>query len=150
LHDARVGTRYLHKVTPTAGTSDEARARWVGATQTVTKPWGHELIFANVPGGFAGKELHVRAGQSLSMQYHEHKEEVLAVRSGRIQLEIGPSADALDRIELVPGDTVHIRPGTVHRTTALEDSIVLEASTYHPDDVVRLDDLYGRAGTSSP
>jgi quercetin dioxygenase-like cupin family protein len=72
------------------------------------------------------------------------------VRSGRIQLEIGPSADALDRIELVPGDTVHIRPGTVHRTTALEDSIVLEASTYHPDDVVRLDDLYGRAGTSSP
>jgi mannose-6-phosphate isomerase-like protein (cupin superfamily) len=137
-------------MTTGADTNGVARERWVRATQTVTKPWGHELIFANVPSGFTGKELHVRAGQSLSMQYHEHKEEVLAVRSGRIQLEIGPSADALDRIELVPGDTVHIRPGTVHRTTALEDSILLEASTYHPDDVVRLDDLYGRAGTSSP
>ena len=130
--------------------AERAHARWVGATQTVTKPWGHELIFANVPGGFTGKELHVRGGQSLSMQYHERKEEVLAVRSGRIQLEIGPSADALDRIELVPGDSVHIRPGTVHRTTALEDSVLLEASTYNPDDVVRIDDLYGREGTSAP
>jgi mannose-6-phosphate isomerase len=137
-------------VTAKAETTEVARARWVGATQTVTKPWGHELIFANVPGGFMGKELHVRAGQSLSMQYHERKEEVLAVRSGRIQLEIGPSADALDRIELLPGDSVHIRPGTVHRTTALEDSVLLEASTYNPDDVVRLDDLYGRAGTRAP
>ena len=133
-----------------AETTELARARWVGATQTVTKPWGHELIFANVPSGFTGKELHVRGGQSLSMQYHEHKEEVLAVRSGRIQLEIGPSAEKLDRIELLPGDTVHIRPGTVHRTTALEDSVLLEASTYNPDDVVRLDDLYGREGTSAP
>jgi mannose-6-phosphate isomerase len=137
-------------VTAKAETTELVRARWIRATQTVTKPWGHELIFANVPSGFTGKELHVRAGQSLSMQYHVYKEEVLAVRSGRIQLEIGPSADALDRIELVPGDTVHIRPGTVHRTTALEDSVLLEASTYHPDDVVRLDDLYGRAGTSAP
>jgi mannose-6-phosphate isomerase len=137
-------------VTAKAETTEVARARWIRATQTVTKPWGHELIFANVPGGFTGKELHVRAGQSLSMQYHVYKEEVLAVRSGRIQLEIGPSADELDRIELTPGDSVHIRPGTVHRTTALEDSVVLEASTYNPDDVVRLDDLYGRAGTSAP
>jgi len=137
-------------MTTGADTNELARERWVRATQTVTKPWGHELIFANVPGGFTGKELHVRGGQSLSMQYHEYKEEVLAVRSGRIQLEIGPSAEKLDRIELLPGDTVHIRPGTVHRTTALEDSVLLEASTYNPDDVVRLDDLYGREGTSAP
>jgi mannose-6-phosphate isomerase len=136
----------------TAGTdtSDAARRRWVRATQIVHKPWGHELIFANVPGGFTGKELHVRAGQSLSMQYHERKEEVLAVRSGRIQLEIGESVEQLDRIELIPGESVQIPPGLVHRTTALEDSIVLEASTYHPDDVVRLDDMYGREGTSAP
>jgi mannose-6-phosphate isomerase len=137
-------------VTAETEIAERAHTRWVGATQTVAKPWGHELIFANVPGAFTGKELHVRGGQSLSMQYHERKEEVLAVRSGRIRLEIGHSADALDRIELVPGDTVHILPGTVHRTTALEDSVLLEASTYEPDDVVRIDDLYGREGTSAP
>jgi mannose-6-phosphate isomerase len=138
-------------MTARTDTSDSvARSRWVRETQTVAKPWGHELIFANVPGGFTGKELHVRAGQSLSMQYHERKEEVLAVRSGRIQLEIGESVEQLDRIELTPGESVQIPPGLVHRTTALEDSVVLEASTYHPDDVVRLDDMYGREGTSAP
>lgn len=130
--------------------STSARERWVRETQTVPKPWGHELIFANVPGAFTGKELHVRAGQSLSMQYHEQKEEMLAVRSGRIQLEIGHSVDDLDRIELGPGESVHIEPGVVHRTTALEDSVVLEASTYNPDDVVRLGDMYGREGTTAP
>jgi mannose-6-phosphate isomerase len=129
--------------------STSARERWVRETQTVAKPWGHELIFANVPGAFTGKELHVRAGQSLSLQYHEQKEEMLAVRSGRIQLEIGPSVDELDRIVLGPGETVHIEPGVVHRTTALEDSVVLEASTYNPDDVVRLGDMYGREGTTA-
>jgi mannose-6-phosphate isomerase len=133
-----------------AVTTDDARTRWVSAARTVPKPWGHELIFADVPGGFTGKELHVRAGQSLSLQYHEHKEEVLAVRSGRIQLEIGPTLDALDRVELVPGDSVHIRPGMIHRTTAIDDSVVLEASTYQPEDVVRIDDMYGREGTSAP
>jgi mannose-6-phosphate isomerase-like protein (cupin superfamily) len=137
-------------MTTGADTTETARKRWVRETQTVTKPWGHELIFANVPGGFTGKELHVRAGQALSMQYHERKEEVLAVRSGRIQLEIGPTVDDLQRVELTPGDSVHIEPGMVHRTTAIEDSVVLEASTYHPDDVVRLDDMYGRRGTSAP
>ncbi|HEY1479149.1 MAG TPA: cupin domain-containing protein, partial [Gaiellales bacterium] len=113
------------------------------------KPWGHELIFADVPGRFTGKELHVRAGQSLSLQYHEHKEEVIAVREGRILLEIGSSAESLDRIELVAGDSVHIAPGVIHRTNAIDDSILLEASTHFPDDVVRLTDRYGREGTSA-
>jgi mannose-6-phosphate isomerase len=123
--------------------------RWVRDTQIVDKPWGHEMIFANVPGAFTGKELHVRAGQSLSLQYHRQKEEVLAVRSGRIQVEIGPTADTLEIVELAPGESLHVTPGIVHRTTAIEDSVVLEASTYHPDDVVRLNDLYGREGTNS-
>jgi quercetin dioxygenase-like cupin family protein len=70
------------------------------------------------------------------------------VRSGRISLEIGPTVDDLQQVELTPGDSVHIEPGMVHRTTAIDDSVVLEASTYHPDDVVRLDDMYGREGTS--
>ena len=137
-------------MTAETDTSSTAHQRWVRETQTVEKPWGHEMIFTDVPGGFTGKELHVRGGQSLSMQYHERKEEVLAVRSGRIQLEIGPTLEQLERIELAPGDSVQIPPGMVHRTTALEDSVVLEASTYHPDDVIRLTDLYGREGTSAP
>jgi mannose-6-phosphate isomerase len=130
-------------------TSAGARERWVRSVRIVPKPWGHELIFADVAGAFSGKELHVRAGQSLSMQYHEHKEEVIAVREGRVLLEIGPSLDKLDRVELATGDSVRISPGTIHRTNAIEDSVLLEASTYHPDDVVRLNDLYGREGTSS-
>ncbi|MEO9174020.1 MAG: hypothetical protein ABI317_00815, partial [Gaiellales bacterium] len=69
-------------------TSGDVHARWVSPVRIVPKPWGHELIFADLPGAFTGKELHVRAGQSLSMQYHEHKEEVIAVREGRILLEI--------------------------------------------------------------
>jgi mannose-6-phosphate isomerase len=130
-------------------TSEAARERWVSRVRIVPKPWGHELIFADVPGAFTGKELHVRAGQSLSMQYHERKEEVLAVREGRILLEIGPTLGQLDRVELSTGDSVRIAPGTVHRTNAIEDSVLLEASTYNPDDVVRLNDLYGREGTSA-
>jgi mannose-6-phosphate isomerase len=130
--------------------TDEPRKRWVQMTRIVPKPWGHEMIFADVPGSFSGKELHVRAGQSLSLQYHEYKDEVLAVRSGRVLLEIGPSLDALDRIELAAGDSVHVRPGILHRTNAIEDSVVLEASTHYPDDVVRIDDRYGREGTSAP
>jgi quercetin dioxygenase-like cupin family protein len=130
-------------------TSESVRARWVSGVRIVPKPWGHELIFADVPGRFTGKELHVRAGQSLSLQYHEHKEEVIAVREGRILLEIGSSAESLDRIELVAGDSVHIAPGVIHRTNAIDDSILLEASTHFPDDVVRLTDRYGREGTSA-
>ena len=130
-------------------TSTDVRSRWVRPVRIVPKPWGHELIFADVPGAFTGKELHVRAGQSLSMQYHEHKEEVLAVREGRILLEIGPSLEQLDRLELTTGDSVRIAPGTIHRTNAIEDSVLLEASTHFPDDVVRLNDLYGREGTSA-
>jgi mannose-6-phosphate isomerase len=128
---------------------DEARERWVQPTTIVPKPWGHELIFANVPGAFTGKELHVRGGQALSLQYHEHKEEVIAVREGRILVEVGESAGSLERVELAVGDSIHIRPGIVHRTSALEDSILLEASTYFPDDVVRLSDAYGREGTTA-
>ena len=123
--------------------------RWLSTTRIVPKPWGHELIFADVPGAFTGKELHVRAGESLSLQYHVEKEEVIAVREGRIMVEIGHAADALDRVELGVGDSIHITPGIIHRTNAIEDSILLEASTYFPEDVVRLTDAYGREGTSA-
>ena len=129
--------------------TETSRDRWLSSTRIVPKPWGHELIFADVPGAFSGKELHVRAGESLSLQYHVEKEEVIAVREGRIAVEVGDSADALERVELGVGDSIHITPGIIHRTNAIEDSILLEASTYFPDDVVRLQDSYGREGTTA-
>jgi mannose-6-phosphate isomerase-like protein (cupin superfamily) len=127
-----------------------ARGRWVSPVVRVEKPWGHEEIFANVPGLFAGKALHVTAGSALSLQYHERKEETISLQCGRALLEIGDHESDLDHVELRPGDCVHLLPGTRHRLTAIEDSVVLEASTPDLDDVVRIEDRYGREGTSAP
>lgn len=122
-----------------------ASINWVTPTRHVPKPWGHEECFAFVPGRYCGKTLYIRAGHALSLQLHEHKDETIAVHTGHLQLEIGSSTANLDHIELHPGDTVHIPPGTVHRMTAIEDTIVMEASTTELDDVIRLEDRYGRA-----
>lgn len=125
-----------------------SKEKWVVPARRVDKPWGHEVIFALVDGRFCGKELHVTAGHALSLQYHERKEEVLALQSGDASIEIG-TGDDLELVDLVPGDTVHIPPGTRHRLIAKTDVVMLEASTTELDDVVRLDDRYGRAGTSA-
>jgi mannose-6-phosphate isomerase len=117
---------------------------WVSPARHVQKPWGHEVHFALVPGLYCGKTLHIGAGDALSLQLHERKGETISVYAGRLKLEIGPTPAQLDHIELRPGDTVHIPAGTVHRLTALEDAIVLEASTTELDDVVRFEDRYGR------
>jgi mannose-6-phosphate isomerase-like protein (cupin superfamily) len=119
-----------------------------GVVARVEKPWGHEIHWART-NRYVGKILHVRQGHALSLQYHERKEETIYVQAGRVRFEIG-TADALDVLELGPGDAVHVRPGTVHRMTALEDADLLEASTPELDDVVRLEDRYGRKGTSTP
>jgi mannose-6-phosphate isomerase-like protein (cupin superfamily) len=119
-----------------------------GVVARVEKPWGHEIHWARTT-RYVGKILHVRQGHALSLQYHERKEETIYVQAGRVRFEIG-TADALDVLELGPGDAVHVRPGTVHRMTALEDADLLEASTPELDDVVRLEDRYGRKGTSTP
>ncbi|MDP9220044.1 MAG: cupin [Actinomycetota bacterium] len=116
----------------------------------VPKPWGHEEIFALVPGKFCGKTLHVRAGEALSLQYHAAKDEVIAVQAGVVRLDIGQDETELTSIEMLPGESVHVAPGTCHRITALEDAVLLEASTTELTDVVRLEDRYGRAGTAAP
>lgn len=121
---------------------------WVEPVRRVEKPWGHEDWFALVPGLFCGKAIHVQAGQSLSLQYHVEKEETVSVQSGRLLFEVGLTEDALESFELLPGESVHLTPGTRHRMTAIEDTVVLEASTTQLDDVVRLEDRYGRAGVS--
>jgi mannose-6-phosphate isomerase len=126
------------------------RARWVQPVQRVDKPWGHEEVFALVEGRYCGKALHVTAGHALSLQYHERKDEVIAVQSGRATLEVGESEDALETIELEPGERVHLPAGVRHRITAVTDVVLLEASTTELDDVVRLEDRYGREGTSTP
>lgn len=117
------------------------------------KPWGHEVIFAGLDGKYVGKIINVTAGHSLSLQYHRHKEETSTVLSGAALIEHGPSADELTSQHFGPGDTIHLPPGTVHRITAITDLTFAEVSTAEPgwrEDVVRLEDKYGRAGTTAP
>jgi len=115
----------------------------------VEKPWGWELIWADTE-HYVGKLLFVRAGEALSLQYHERKDESWLVREGRARLELGEVGGALETVEIRPGDAFRYRPGTVHRVTALEDTLVIEVSTPDLDDVVRVEDRYGREGTSDP
>ncbi len=120
-----------------------------GAAIRVDKPWGYEEIWARTE-RYVGKLLYVRQGHRLSLQHHEVKEETLRLMSGRIEVALGPSPTALEHRELGPGDRVHLPPHTVHRFTALEDSLLVEVSTPELDDVVRHSDDYGRSGTSDP
>jgi len=114
----------------------------------VDKPWGYELHWA-VTDRYVGKVLHIRKGHALSLQYHNRKDETILLWQGRLLFEIG-DRQALDRRELGPGDRIHVPPGTVHRMTAMEDCDVFEVSTPDLDDVVRLEDRYGRGdGPSS-
>src|SRR5439155_13723301 len=117
----------------------------------VEKPWGYELWWARTD-RYVGKILHVRRGESLSLQYHNVKDETILLQSGRLLLETGAQGqrEELRRIEMKPGDVFHITPGTLHRMTGIEDCDILEVSTPELEDVVRLEDRYGRAGTSKP
>jgi len=109
----------------------------------VEKPWGHELIWADTE-LYVGKVLHVKAGHALSLQYHEKKDETIHLWRGAMKFWVGPTAEALELVELKEGESYRIRPGTVHRMEAITDVDMLEASTAHLDDVVRLQDRYGR------
>lgn len=114
------------------------------APQKVEKPWGHEIWWAQTA-DYAGKVLVVNAGHQLSLQLHREKDETSYVLSGRLRLTQGPSEDALRERVIGPGDAWRNEPGVLHSIEALEDSVVLEVSTPHMDDVVRLRDRYGRA-----
>ncbi|MFL5726059.1 MAG: cupin [Chloroflexota bacterium] len=123
---------------------------WAFEPRKVEKPWGHELIWAQAD-QYVGKVLFVKAGESLSLQFHRVKDESWLVQEGRARLELGSAGDAVLKEEVVgAGSTFRFRPGTVHRVTALEDTTILEVSTAQLDDVVRLEDRYGREGTSEP
>jgi mannose-6-phosphate isomerase len=124
--------------------------RWGFEVRKVEKPWGHELIWA-LSETYCGKVLFVKAGAALSLQFHREKDESWLVQSGRARLELGEVGQkALNEEVISAGAAFRYRPGTVHRVTAIEDTTILEVSTPHLDDVVRLEDLYGREGTSKP
>ncbi len=129
--------------------SMSALDRFAFEPRRVEKPWGWELIWA-VADAYVGKVLFVKAGESLSLQYHEEKDESWYIESGRARLELGDvGQETLDEEIVETGACFRYRPGTVHRVTALEDTTILEVSTPHLDDVVRLEDRYGREGTSA-
>ena len=116
----------------------------------VPKPWGHETIWAATE-LYVGKIHHINAGKALSVQYHEIKDETVYLLSGEIKYCV--QVDGSERVEdvfLKQGEAFRITPNTIHYMEAITDCDVLEASTPHLDDVVRLQDRYGREGTSAP
>ena len=116
--------------------------------KTVSKPWGHETIWAHTD-AYVGKILHITAGQALSVQYHNVKDETVYLLSGNLIYRVW-DGDTPQDVDLKIGMAYRITPGTVHQMEAVTDCDVLEVSTPHLDDVVRLKDRYGREGTSAP
>ena len=110
----------------------------------VDKPWGYEIRWA-VTGRYLGKIIHVNEGEALSLQYHEHKDEWLLVSKGTIDIEMGRLGGELEKVRMNAGDSVHMPPLTRHRLTAVDDADIFEVSTPEIDDVIRLEDRYGRA-----
>jgi mannose-6-phosphate isomerase-like protein (cupin superfamily) len=118
--------------------------RFAFAPRHVEKPWGYELIWAHAD-DYVGKILFVRAGCALSLQYHDVKDETWYFQTGKAHVELAARpGEEPTRLVTEPGAAFHLRPGTIHRLTALEDTTVLEVSTPYLDDIVRLDDRYGR------
>ncbi|HET9782600.1 MAG TPA: cupin domain-containing protein [Candidatus Dormibacteraeota bacterium] len=109
----------------------------------IEKPWGYELRWA-ITDRYVGKILHVNKGEALSLQYHERKDEYQYLLKGAIDMELGGDDGQLKKVRMNAGDTLHIVPGTRHRLTAIEDADIFEVSTPEMDDVVRLEDRYGR------
>jgi mannose-6-phosphate isomerase len=118
--------------------------RFAVEVKRVEKPWGYEIVFASTD-RYCGKIIVVRAGEELSLQFHRSKDETIFVQSGRAEFEIGDPGGTLDVEVVAPGRAFHLAAGTVHRVRALEDTVLLEVSTPEIEDVVRLEDRYGRA-----
>ena len=115
----------------------------------IPKPWGHELIWAETD-RYVGKILHVEKGHSLSLQYHERKDETIHVLSGVLEFEYGGADEERRTVRLEPGESFRVTPHLRHRMKAIETCDVLEASTAELEDVVRLEDRYGRVGNKAP
>jgi quercetin dioxygenase-like cupin family protein len=115
----------------------------------VDKPWGHELIWAQTE-RYVGKLLVIETGKRLSLQRHDVKDESILVRSGRLRLYLEDDDGVVREHELGPGEAVRVLTGRVHRYEAIERCELVEVSTPELDDVVRLEDDFGREGTNAP
>jgi mannose-6-phosphate isomerase-like protein (cupin superfamily) len=115
----------------------------------VDKPWGHELRWA-VTDRYLGKLIHIKGGQALSLQYHVQKDESIFVVSGLLDLVLESADGVLETHRLAPGMSAHVHPGRRHRFSAVEETELFEASSPEIDDIVRLEDRYGREGSSAP
>lgn len=119
------------------------------SSRLVPKPWGSEQIWAETE-TYVGKVISIDAGQRLSLQYHEEKDESILVSKGRLRLHSGEEADRIETRILEEGASAHIPPGLIHRFEAIDDTVLIEVSTPQLTDVVRLEDDYGREGTTAP
>jgi mannose-6-phosphate isomerase-like protein (cupin superfamily) len=137
-------------VTAASG-SDAARDDEVSPAgpRRVDKPWGHELIWA-LTDRYCGKILVIEAGKRLSLQRHVYKDESIIVMSGRLRLFLEDDSGVVRDVELGPGDHRRVATGRIHRYEAIERCEIVEVSTPELDDVVRLEDDYGRQGTAAP
>jgi mannose-6-phosphate isomerase len=115
----------------------------INKVKIVEKPWGHEIIWAHTE-RYVGKILHINKGESLSYQYHVVKDETVRLLTGVLEMDVERDGER-QRLHMAAGDSLHIVPGMKHRMSAIEDCDVLEVSTPELDDVVRLEDRYGRA-----
>jgi mannose-6-phosphate isomerase-like protein (cupin superfamily) len=132
----------------TDASGEPATALDAGARR-VEKPWGHELIWAQTD-RYAGKVIVIRTGHRLSLQMHERKDESVYVLAGRLRLHLEDDAGEMREHDLGPGDHAHIAVGRRHRFESLDTVELIEVSTPELDDVIRLQDDYGREGTSAP
>jgi mannose-6-phosphate isomerase-like protein (cupin superfamily) len=115
------------------------RSTALNEPKIVPKPWGREIWYAHEE-RYAGKILEVTQGHALSLQKHERKQETMYLQSGRLLYHFNG-----EDFEMMPGESITVRPGDVHRIEALEDAVILEVSTPELDDVIRLEDRYGRS-----
>jgi mannose-6-phosphate isomerase len=115
----------------------------------VDKPWGHELIWTQTD-HYVGKLIAIDAGRRLSLQKHLEKDESILVISGRLRLHLEDEGGSIQAIEMGPGDHQRVPTGRIHRFEAIEQTELVEVSTPQLDDVIRLEDDYGREGTSAP
>jgi quercetin dioxygenase-like cupin family protein len=128
--------------------ADNIRMSGRATIKRVPKPWGHETIWAHTE-SYVGKILHIKAGEALSVQYHNVKDETVYLFSGELIYRIWENDQPRD-VQLKIGEAFRITPGTIHQMEAVTDCDILEVSTPHLDDVVRIKDRYGREGTSAP
>ena len=118
-------------------------------TGRVDKPWGYELRWA-ITDRYLGKLIHINAGHKLSLQYHVQKDETIFVQSGRLDLVLEDETGTVETHRLGPGMSARVKPGRRHRFVAVDDVDLFEVSSPEIDDVVRLEDAYGREGTTAP